>query len=1374
MARFLKSDKFFLRWNVLFLSISQTLSSRKSGRSAINKSVALSGSSDKERSKRTSTLASNGDKGAHKTKGSEKGDNGATSEYMESEPNVETTQDSNVDGEGLATPQISVSSASKGQKSNTSNKTYAQLIQEAIEALKDRTGSSIPAIKKWLLQEYTHLEDSKHFRHRINQGIKTGVSHGRFEKVRCSYKISAAWKAEERSKRKSAQAKAQAKAKSNGGHKAGEGEKQQTPLNHAELVKQNRKKLFDLAKKLTPTEYQKVQAQMKKKELALSKREEAEKKEKERQERIRKRRFPMEDTKLHEEDKELGVKPPPDVLPRPSLPYFWQTTLPLSDPARQGRRPDHVLRCSKSDALNQGSRGLVSDLLQVYHFFRGDVHINVSKEPITSKRTKRRAEKSGDEPETPPLVPDFSLSNLIFATEEILNGNARRSRLVPPLISHLFVTCLQLLCRAPKDSSGKPPASSDPQEHFQFELNKLLLPALTPASWPDICHLYMDAVERFYSTDSSRDSSVLPPLNTDLAYLFGRIDEPTIPMTPAPSTKHDNANREEKNVFPLPEGYGAYFGDYRGVLFRAHDKLGRSEAWSLTAEEIMVLLRALTDDLLGSYPGLAEKIALREAEMYELLKAKKATDSKFRKVRFAFEGPKKAKKEVSSGAKVEDEENGEGEKETGEAFKQTATKKEFESAARAQQKANDAYEKGIRRLVARTEPIGYDRSHSAVYCFPRDPEVLYVEELRAPSSSPEHLLPDDHQFHRRSWHVIETASLFDAFTESLDVRGKREQDLYEAMLGPAGGQQSLRRYLHNDVKEQAEKSSRRREKEVLLKRLEAARVKCDEEKGRRSGRLADQAEEELARAQNELEEFDQNIVSQSFGKLLSRDDLTGLSILRSFDSGQDRRETRRSREKKESLVFSTANLTCSKLVPSGNIDGTGIVGILVSRLLSVEESCQLVSPWEPQDKRKSWIEKVESAVHLWFNLYTQQCAQPDEQGGILASSPATSGSKKRRGSDTSSFGVPCTQSVASLTNSLKQPLLDLEERVADLTNISASSRDTEIADDNMSIDESGDVENRELRLAWKKELNCLRRTSARQHLKVRELLVNAISMARKAHASDVVADLRAALLLLRPNAANDSKQAGINVLDSHGGFSGPDNEEVDWEDEGAEEKGDPEDAVSVLSAEAALLTGCLGGSDEATRTDWIELVKSSKTLSRLSSLTAGFGHVAEQKLGKIKEERDDLLAAIATWQKDSVKQRGGKKKARSSASFAGPSEVWADVTFTDEICMAKVEEWPWWPAKVCKAKVAGLRKTIDELDRVLVALLGEMGGLRIVTKDMIRPFTGEALTEETAVEVPKKTRIQLEECLAMGRRVQRGTANPGSRACSSMPLAEKR
>jgi hypothetical protein len=58
------------------------------------------------------------------------------------------------------------------------NKTYIQLVQEAIVAMKDRTGSSLAAIKKYILQQYPDL-GGPHFASRVNTALKKYVQYHR-------------------------------------------------------------------------------------------------------------------------------------------------------------------------------------------------------------------------------------------------------------------------------------------------------------------------------------------------------------------------------------------------------------------------------------------------------------------------------------------------------------------------------------------------------------------------------------------------------------------------------------------------------------------------------------------------------------------------------------------------------------------------------------------------------------------------------------------------------------------------------------------------------------------------------------------------------------------------------------------------------------------------------------------------------------------------------------------------------------------------------------------------------------------------------------------------------------------------------------------
>jgi len=62
------------------------------------------------------------------------------------------------------------------------------LIKEAILALKDRTGSSVPAITKWIETEKKAPVPAKHV---MKAALKKGVADGTLVQVKNSYKVSA-------------------------------------------------------------------------------------------------------------------------------------------------------------------------------------------------------------------------------------------------------------------------------------------------------------------------------------------------------------------------------------------------------------------------------------------------------------------------------------------------------------------------------------------------------------------------------------------------------------------------------------------------------------------------------------------------------------------------------------------------------------------------------------------------------------------------------------------------------------------------------------------------------------------------------------------------------------------------------------------------------------------------------------------------------------------------------------------------------------------------------------------------------------------------------------------------------------------------------
>lgn len=1298
-----------------------------------------------------------------------------------------------------------VSSNSKKKRNRKSagtagayNKTYSQLVEEAIVDMSpvNRNGSSLVSIKKWIAVHYPELDTaSPHFNGRVNGAIKTGLKSKppKFAKVKASFKIAKEFKEAARAKKRKVAAAAAAKKKKAQADSNANIKQQQLELIAAE--KEQRNKEADTTNKLKQMSPEEAEAARKAKEEAATRKAAAEAKAKQIADRLRRRRFPIEDTKLHAEDKELGVKPPADVQPRPYLPYFWHVTLPLHHPGRLGKTSGPVLAASKVDGLESDSRGLVPDLLQVYHFFRGDVHFTLD-------------DDNNNTEDEISIVPAFSLKQLIYCVEQVLNGNTKKSKLVPPLLVHLFVKSLQILLQMPSDSV----TLTKDERKLRKDFTTYLFPALSMASWADVTYLYMDAMERFYLTDASRDPNVLQPLPADVDYLFGRTDETflTVPLTPGSTI--NTVEELEPQHYPLPAAYSGYLGDPRSALSRAHSKLARQDPWLLSAEELLALLRALTEDILATHPAASQDMAKREDEMFELLKEKRAADLKLRKVRLGFEGPKKPsrpKPKAGGEGKDGDEENGKtvvedsetnDEKSEEKPFKPTATRKQFDAAQKAQERADDAYEKGIRKLVARTEPVGYDRNHNAVYCFLYDPDVVYVEDKKLPASSnTSSNLPVEMQFNRCSWHVVETTSLFDQFIGSLDIRGRREHDLYEALVGPPGTQQSLRRFLYDDVKEQADARCKIKEKESLRERLEIARIKCDEEKGRRSGRLAGQAEIELTQIQAEIDDLEREATGKkALEGFRDYEDLTGLLVLKQFEMA-GRVETRRTREKKAvAQARKLPLMLCTKLCSTGNIDGTGLVGILVSSLLELEEHCESLAPWERKDiTRSTWVSRLEGAVLAWNSispdilgspeLISRSSLAPSDISSVPLNTNTANASRqvkrdyiddidesslsKRRKHESpavSTLPSPiAAHSVSSIIAFLRQPLLDLEERVADLTNVALATRDADLADDNMSTDSSGEdqASKESLENAWKKLIHKMRQTPAKKHGQVRELLVSAIKAARQAHVPSVVTQLRAALLQYHPKSASDCKVAAIKVLEAHGDLEEDEDDECDDDGEGNEEPRE-EAAPSVLSAEGAILRSSLGGSEDASREDWVGMVKSVKTMSRLASLTCAFIRDAMAEIEKLKIKRDELISALQAWGKEEERQtkvRDGKKKALAGApkDIIEPSEVWADVRCTDEIYMAKAEGYPWWPAKKCEVKDPVLARSMSQLNRSLVAFVGEMGGLRVVNTGNLTPFTGLLVDEKLEVEFPRDIRTQLDDCMAMARRIQRGLLKKG-------------
>jgi hypothetical protein len=327
-------------------------------------------------------------------------------------------------------------------------------------------------------------------------------------------------------------------------------------------------------------------------------------------------------------------------------------------------------------------------------------------------------------------------------------------------------------------------------------------------------------MERYYTSEASSTGSDL--LGFPVTIVDDENDESSV----------SNGKEFESNTDKIADGYTGYLGPLNGKIRNAHQKLLHQDPWYLNADELLALLRALTDDILAVNNDLAQEFVKRDEELNELLKAKKSTEYNFRKARVAYEGPKK-KKKVPGANNIESKKSGKDDdlnnkNEEENKFKPTISKGDFEAAEKAREEAIRSYEKSLKKLVTRTEPIGFDRNHNAVYYFNHNPESLFIEKNGIQGGET-----------AKSWHIIDNEVLFEEFVSSLDIRGIREFKLHGKISGDGGGE-NIKRLLSNN-KKTALIAARQREEEIFNRRLNNAMIACASEEaaatGRRSSRL---------------------------------------------------------------------------------------------------------------------------------------------------------------------------------------------------------------------------------------------------------------------------------------------------------------------------------------------------------------------------------------------------------------------------------------------------------------------------------------------------------------------------------------------------------
>merc|ERR1719491_1542868 len=148
---------------------------------------------------------------------------------------------------------------------------------------------------------------------------------------------------------------------------------------------------------------------------------------------------------------------------------------------------------------------------------------------------------------------------------------------------------------------------------------------------------YVDLMEKFYTSDASNDLNALPGHRITLDGIGGSSDDMYIETA---GQQTDQTLTSSSPDLSEPDGYCGYLGGADGALHKAYVKLLRLDPCNLSADEVIALLRAMTDDVLGMDHDLSRDIAQRDEELFELCKAKKAAEYQFRKVRFAHEGPR--------------------------------------------------------------------------------------------------------------------------------------------------------------------------------------------------------------------------------------------------------------------------------------------------------------------------------------------------------------------------------------------------------------------------------------------------------------------------------------------------------------------------------------------------------------------------------------------------------------------------------------------------------------------------------------------------------------------------------------------------------------
>jgi len=323
----------------------------------------------------------------------------------------------------------------------------------------------------------------------------------------------------------------------------------------------------------------------------------------------------------------------------------------------------------------------------------------------------------------------------------------------------------------------------------------------------------------------------------------------------------------------------------------------------------------------------------------------------------------------------------------------------------------------------------------------------------------------------------------------------------------------------------------------------------------------------------------------------------------------------------------------------------------------------------------------------------------------------------------------------------------------------------------MSVDSDGsngdnvekEAERRErANYAWKKKIWALYAIPAKRASAIRDVLIAAIAIARKANISDALEDLRAALQLHRPGGGGRARTAALAVLEKYGFEKKDDDDEesIDGDDNLSETEIsndlDEDKRTSFLSAEAMMSGGSLEGDDNADRVDWKDAVTTCKTLSRFAALVANLKSRALPRMDKLVKDKKALSKAITYWETNGKTRKGKTKKGAShSRKFHSATEIWADVEATDKFVTSKVKGFPWWPARVCVPLDTEIAESLESINRTLVSFLGEQHLYTVDSKTEIKPLDFSPENDDEEEYGPEVTK-NLKNSKDIARRILRG------------------